>query len=59
MSDPYILGLVALDLCLCGHFRFKHDGRCYGVDIDDHSIRCTCTQFRLDPPEDDVDADDE
>lgn len=36
------------DLCRCGHFKWKHDDKCYGVDIDDHSIVCDCSTYRPD-----------
>lgn len=43
-------------VCRCDHFSLKHDldtGECFGVDLDDHSIRCECRQLDVvdDPDE--------
>lgn len=43
---------IDIDLCRCAHFVMKHDfdtGECYGVDIDDHSIRCGCRDIDVVP----------
>lgn len=37
-------------VCRCGHFLWKHDPECYGVDVDDHSIRCECVKVEVLPP---------
>lgn len=43
----------SFEVCRCGHFRSKHHdstGPCYGVDYDDHSIRCECREAEVLPP---------
>lgn len=52
---PWRAALHSVDVCRCGHFRFKHSPNCFGVEFDDHSVRCGCAVFDLDPTQDDDD----
>ena len=39
------------ECCRCGHFRFKHvNQECFGVEWDDHSVRCECRKLEVLPP---------